>query len=356
MITRPHRSLAFGALALRPGGSGVQTYEREVISAVAAAVGERHLDLELSAVAQEDASSELPAAVGLRSRSVSSGARRALEGLRRVSGVDLFHGLDVDLPAAQRGATVSTVHDMSAFDTPWAMSRVRALGERRLLGRSLGRADEIIAVSEFTAERVHALVGRECRVIPLAPAPWARVPSDAEVSAVRKKYDLPERCVFQLATLEPRKQPGLVADALRTLPGSVPPLVLAGARTDSPERPAGSIGLGYVDLEDVPALYRAATVVAYASSYEGFGLPPVEAMACGAVVVASDAGAIRESTDGGALVVESGDVSSWAEALRGAIGDEDARSALLARGAQRSAELSWSVVGEATVDVYERLL
>lgn len=348
-------SLAFGALALRPGGSGVQTYEREIIAAIAAAPG-RGRAWDLAAVTQADAVPELPSGVRPVPRAVGSGVRRALEGLRPVPGVDLFHGLDVDLPLLQRGATVSTVHDMSAFDTPWAMSRVRARGEQALLRRSLSRADRIIAVSAFTAERVEAITGRgDAVVVPLAPAPWVRVPSRVETEAVRAKYDLPEEFVLQLATLEPRKRSDVVAEALLRLDRDVP-LVLAGAGTDGPTRPAGTLGLGYVDREDVPALYRAATVVAYASSYEGYGLPPVEAMACGAVVVASDAGAIAEATADGALLVESLDSRAWARALRSALDDRALRTDLLAAGRRRAAELDWVDAAEATLEVYATLV
>lgn len=348
-------NIVFGAIALRPGGSGVQTYQRELMEAIASAQSPAR-DWTYSVVAQSDAASELPEGWRHISRPISSGIRRAAEGLRPVPGADIFHGLDVDLPFAQKGATVSTVHDMSAFDTPWAMSKVRARGEQALLRRNLRRADEVIAVSPFTADRVRDLTGRESTVITLAPAPWARIPSDDEVAHVRAKYSLPDRFAFQLATLEPRKRPDIVAEALEQIPDANVPLVLAGAGTDGVDRPLGTIGLGYVDMDDVPALYRAADVVTYASSYEGYGLPPVEAMACGAIVVASDVGAIAEACGDGAIVVSGLDPETWAKALRVALEDGDRRDNLLASAAARSAQLTWEAAGAATADVYRRLL
>ncbi|AJK69891.1 glycosyltransferase family 4 protein [Corynebacterium marinum] len=340
--------IVFGALALRPDGSGVQTYQRELIRAMANLVTLPTL----AAVVQKDAAGELPVSVQPLIRPIASGARRAFQGMIPVSG-GLFHGLDVDLPVGQRSPTVSTVHDLSVFDTPWAMSRMRARGERLLIRRALRSADAVIAVSEFTADRVAALTGRESVVTPLAPGPWARVPSDQVVRLVRRKYRLPPRFVLQLGTLEPRKRPDVVNEALL---GTGVPLVLAGGGTDGPRRPAGSMGLGYVDMEDIPALYRAADVVAYASAYEGFGLPPVEAMACGAVVVASAVGGIPEAVGQGAVVVPGLNTSRWRAALRTALDDVDARTRLLADAAVRTRSLTWEKTAAATAQVYTSLL
>ncbi|MGP6175227.1 glycosyltransferase family 4 protein [Corynebacterium sp. A21] len=341
-------NLVLGALALRPHGSGVQTYQRELIRELARIEGLP----DLAAVVQADAVNELAPGVAPLSRPVTAGARRALQGMAPVSAT-LFHSLDVDLPLAQRSPTVSTVHDLSVFDTPWAMSKLRARGEQALLRRSLHRADAIISVSEFTAERVRELIGRDSTVTPLAPAPWARIPSAEAVAEVRAKYQLPPRFVLQLGTLEPRKRPDVVAQALL---GSGVPLVLAGGRTDGPLRPAGSVGLGYVDLADIPALYRAAEVVAYASIYEGFGLPPVEAMACGAVVVASAVGGIPEAVGAGAVVVRGLDPADWRAALLPLLNDAAARRQVRAAAAAQLGRLTWVATAAATAKVYATLL
>ena len=242
--------IVYGALALRPGGSGVQTYQRELLRGIARLADETYT---LSATVQKDSVGELPERIAPIAVPVSGGMKRALLGLRPVKEASIFHSLDVDLPFAQRGVLVSTVHDMSVFDTPWAMSAVRARGEQALLRRSLKTADELIAVSEFTAERIHALTGRSAHVVPLAPASWARVPSDDEVEKVRSKYGLPDRFAFQLGTVEPRKRPDIAANAAELI-GI--PMVLAGAGSDNPDLGFPALGLGYVDREDIPALYR----------------------------------------------------------------------------------------------------
>ncbi len=186
-------------------------------------------------------------------------------------------------------------------------------------------------------------------MVGLAPAAWAAVPTDSHVDAVRAKYDLPDRFVMQVGTVEPRKNVQLVADAAENL-GI--PCLLAGAGSTGPNAPANSRGLGYVDVEDLPALYSAATVTAYASRYEGYGLPPVEAMASGGAVVASAVGALPDVVGDGAVLVESENIDDWVRAMRPIVFDADVRSALVGAAADASLEITWRRTAEATADAY----
>ncbi|MFC4128049.1 glycosyltransferase family 4 protein [Nocardia rhizosphaerae] len=343
--TAASTALCFGALALRPNGAGVATYQRELLPRLA----ELLPGTALSALVQADAVPVLPPGVTARARPVAAGARRAWHGFAPLRAVEVFHGLDVDVPLVGPRASVSTVHDLSVFDVPWAFSRFRARGERLLVRGALRRADLLIAVSEFTAERIADRFGREAVVVPLAPAAWARVPDAAAVERVRTRFALPERFVLQVGTVEPRKQVALLAEVARALDV---PLVLAGAGSDGPDAPAGAHGLGYVDLADLPALYAAATVVAYCSQYEGFGLPPVEAMACGGAVVASAVGALPQVCGDGAVLVEPATTDAWARALRPLLHDAAANRELRERGLIAMAKLSWQATAEATVAAY----
>ncbi len=281
---------------------------------------------------------------------VCRGIRRAVEGLRLDGSGALLHGLDVDLPWRSSVPSVTTVHDLSVFDVPWASNRIRVHGERALIRKALRSADAIVAVSSFTAERVRALFGRDATVIPLAPGRAFSVPDDDAVRDVRDRYHLPERFVLQVGTIEPRKDVGGLNDACREIDV---PLVLAG-RLDGPA-PTGALALGYVPLADLPPLYRSATVVAYISSYEGFGLPPVEAAACGAMVVASRVGAVPDVLGEGAGIVPVGDGPALVAALRRACSDDDYRAATIAEAGRRMAELSWARNARATLDVYRSL-
>ena len=258
-------SVNFNALALRPRGSGVQTYIRELLAALPPVCSAG-----LSAHVQADAVGELPAAVAAVPHPVASGARRAFTGLMlETAGADIHHGLDADLPLRTDAATVTTIHDLSVFDAPYAHSRGRAAGERWLVGRAIRRADAVLAVSAFTAERIAARFGRTATVTPLAARPELEPADDVELDRVRAAYDLPERCVLQLATIEPRKDVEGLAAACRALDV---PLLLAGSVAPGCRVPPGARHLGYVPDAAQPGLYGAATVVGYCSRYEGIGL------------------------------------------------------------------------------------
>ncbi|GGK33519.1 glycosyltransferase family 4 protein [Nocardia camponoti] len=342
---KPSSALCFGALAYRPNGAGVATYQRELLAELPALLP----TTPLSALIQADAAAELPSAITPLTRPVAAGARRAWHGIAPLRGVDVFHGLDVDVPLFGPRACVATVHDLSVFDVPWAFSRYRARGEQVLVRTALARADLLIAVSEFTASRLADRFGRDAVVVPLAPASWAAVPDAETVARVCEKYSLPSRFIIQVGTVEPRKQVAMLADAAKALDV---PLVLAGAGSTGPDAPAGTVGLGYVDTADLPALYSAATVVAYCSQYEGFGLPPVEAMACGGAVVASAVGALPEVCGDGAVLVASTTVDAWTSVLRPLLADAEANLALRDRAVAAMSKLSWRSTAEATVVAY----
>ncbi len=304
------------------------------------------------AVVQEDTAHTLPAGVTAMIRPSSAGWRRAASGLRPVGPADLVHGLDVDLPLRPRAPTVITVCDLSVFDVPWAFSRRRARGEQFLVRRAVQRADAVIAISNFTAERIRARFGRDAVVTNLAAAPRFRPATEADLERVRRRYELPETCVLYLGAVEPRKDVATLATVCRDL-GI--PLVTGGPVLDPQARVAGVRHVGYVDADDLPALYGAATVVAYPSHYEGFGLPPIEAMASGAAVVATAVGALPEVAAGGAELVPPGNAAALRDAIAGLVRDRERRAELAAAAAGVAARLSWARTVDETLAVYRRL-
>lgn len=334
-------------MALRPGGGGVQTYCRELVAALAVAT-----DAPLVARVQRDVADDLPSEVTAELRPVCDGVHRLLEGHRPAGDVDLVHGLDVDLPIRLRVPSVTTVHDLSVFDVPWAFSRFRAAGERATVARSIRVADELIAVSSFTADAVERRFGRRPTVIPLAPRRDLTAPDDEAVDDVRRRYGLPDRFVLYVGTVEPRKDvPGL-ADACRRVRV---PLVVAGEMQTQIEDTMGITALGYVPAADLAPLYAAATAVAYPSRYEGFGLPPVEAMACGGAVVATAVGALPDVVDPEIPLVTVGDADALADALDAAVYDDDHNKSIRDAGRRSAARLSWDATARATLDVYRAL-
>jgi glycosyltransferase involved in cell wall biosynthesis len=339
--------IALNALALRPGGSGVQTYIRELLRAMVPIS-----TAELVASVQADAVGELPTGVTPRVQPVANGVRRAAAGFRLRGAYDLVHGLDATLPVRVSAPTVVTVHDLAVFDVPWAFSRRRVVGKRLQLRHALRGADTVIAVSEFTAERIRARFNREAVVVLEAPAVDCVPPHEEAVRDVERRYSLPDRFVLHVGTVDPRKNLSRLSDACQR---ARVPLVLAGAVDESRARGIRAQFLGYVARADLLALYGAATVVAYPSLYEGFGLPPLEAMACGAPVIATRVGALPELLGDAAQFVDVLDVEGLARAIREVVHDEARREELATAGSVRAAALSWDRTARKTVDVYRSL-
>jgi len=170
------------------------------------------------------------------------------------------------------------------------------------------------------------------------------------LAEVRLRYDLPSRFVLCVATIEPRKDVATLATACRDV--GVPLVIAGAARTTAP---TGAHLLGYVPRSHLPALYGAATVVAYPSIYEGFGLPPVEAMACGAPVVAFRIPPLEESLGDAAVLTPPGDAVELATALRDLLADDEGRRQLAHAGLVRAGALSWSATASATAAAYRHL-
>ena len=335
------------ALALRRRGGGVSTYCRELIHALDR-VGEARLMVRI----QSDAREEVPEGIEVDDRSTSKGLKRLLAGMRPVDEVELVHGLDIDLPLRPGCPKVTTVHDLSVFDVPWTFSRRRAAGERLAVRHAIKAADALIAVSEFTAAAISERFGREATITHLAPRPRMAPPDEGERERVERSYELPERFVLHVGSAEPRKQVPELADACRQVGV---PLLLVGISDADWVRSSGARALGYVPAGDLAGLYGTADAVAHASVYEGFALPPVEAAACGAPVVATAVGALPELLGRFMDLAVPGDSRQLAEMLKAAVFDEDHRTSLSVEGLKAVAGLSWDATARTTVGVYRSL-
>jgi glycosyltransferase involved in cell wall biosynthesis len=285
--------------------------------------------------------------------------------------VDVVHSTTFCVPTlSPRKRVVTTIYDLSFVVHP--EFHLEANIQHCLAGTraALDRADAILVISEYTRrDLVDRLGARSERIVvtPLAHDPtYAPVTEVARLEAVRRSYRLPHRFILFVGTMEPRKNLTRLVRAYATLPKVLQrevSLVIAGGKgwlSDSLRRdlaeqiPADRLQfIGYVRGEDMAALYSLATVFAYPSLYEGFGLPVLEAMACGAPVLTSNTTSLPEVTGGAAVLVSPTDSDAIAEGLTTLLEDAELRATLSARGLARSARFSWDRCARETLAVYE---
>jgi glycosyltransferase involved in cell wall biosynthesis len=280
---------------------------------------------------------------------------------------DVFHFPNFIIPPLRRGRAVVSIHDLSFLRNPEHAEERNQRFLAKFIRETARRADAIITISRFTAGEIEDLLGVErSRIHPTllgADLPPALARSEAQ-AAVRARYGLDRPFVLFVSTLEPRKNIPLLLDAFERLDRPVD-LVLAGmpgwkcepilARLDASPLRARIRRLGYVPHDDLPALYAAAELFAFPSFYEGFGLPPVEAMACGTPVVASNGGSLPEVLGDGAEIVPLGDVDAWVTALRRVLDEPGLRAQLAERGRRQAARYSWAETARLTWEVYRKV-
>ena len=264
---------------------------------------------------------------------------------------------------------VVTIHDLIPLDHPeWFSPRFVAL-YRWLLPRLVHKAQHLVAISEFT--RLRLIEGlrvdsSKITVIPNGVDKAFRPQTPERINQVRKALNLGDKpYVLCVGSVEPRKNlKGLLA-AWAQLPFNIRKeynLVLAGKSgrkevfgdAGLDHVPEGAMFTGYVAQEDLPPLYSGAAVFAYPSLYEGFGLPPLEAMASGVPVVTSNNSSIPEVVGDAGVLVDPSDTQSIAEGLFRLMSREDLRKDYSRRGIERAASLSWDVSAERTWTVLQR--
>ena len=340
------RPVVVNALSLRPAGAGISTYIRELLAALPPLWQQQ-----VHAHVQDDAVGDLPGSVSSTGWPVSSGTRRAVRAALLPHGAGVFHSLDVDLPLRAGRGSVITVHDLSVFDVPWAFDRFRSSAERLLVRHAMTRADVVLADSHFTARRIRKRFGRDSVVAHLAASSDMQPADDRTKEEVVERYGLHEDFVLFVGTVEPRKDVPLLAQACYEL--SLPLVLAGGAFGPQPDLPGRVRRLGFVPAADLPALYGAARVVAYPSLYEGFGLPPVEALACGAALVCSRVADLQDLLHDGAVFFDARDPDGIRRALKDVWHDEGQRKELRERGLAAVGSLSWARTAAITTDVYE---
>ena len=365
--------------ALLPEATGVDTYLLELVEGLGAV--DRHNQYVVF-LNRED-QGRLPALpanfaiarAAIRNRLVRVGWQQvALPAQRAVRRLDVLHSPSFILPVADRPARhVLTIHDLTSFTNPaWHERLRRSWPYRAAIVASIRLARRICVPSQAVRDEVLRLVSgvdpARIRVIGHGVSRRFRPQAVEELPAVRRRLGLPASYLLCVGTIQPRKNLELLLDAYRRLVvdrAIEEDLVLAGrlgwdyqrvvALGEAPELRNRVHLLGYVDHASLAPLYAGARALVYPSLDEGFGLPPLEAMACGVPVVASDAPALAENLTGAAELVSPNGTGALTEALIRVLGDERLRETRKREGLARAKQFSWEQSARATVACYEEL-
>lgn len=355
-------------------GAGINTYIHHLLRAVerldsphrfTAFTGERRFCAEQMAVHYSAWTTRRPwARIAWEQLVLPVAARRR--------NLDLLHAMAFVGPLLGTIPTVVTVYDLSFLRYPEAFRPFNRWYLSRFTPAAVHRARRVIAISESTRQDVVDRLGMPPDRVDVVycgcdPA-FRRLPAD-EVARFRHIHDLPDRFVLYVGTVEPRKNVrGLIAAYARWRHDElhVPPLVVAGARGwyyEEVFRTVTALGLtghvlftGYVATEDLPLLYNASELLVYPSFFEGFGLPVLEAMACGVPVICSNVSSLPEVAGEAAALVTPDDVVGLCDALRDVWGDTNRRREMTERGLARAATFTWERAAHQSVQTYERAL
>lgn len=285
---------------------------------------------------------------------------------------DLMHGPNFFLPAfAERG--IITVHDLSVLKFPETHPRERLEEYDRHFQRSIADARHVITVSETIRQEVIAELGvaaDRVSTVYNGVSSAFRPHNEDELLPVLRTWGLrPGAYGLCVAAIEPRKKLMELLAAWRDLPLQLRtryPLVIAGVPGWRNERIRQSIdqgvaegwlkAIGFVPELDLPALYGGAALFTYPSIYEGFGLPPIEAMASGVPVIVANRSCLPEICGDAACFIDPDDQSAFTQAIRAGLEDEIWRSGAVERGLRRAAAFSWERCVDGTIDAYRKAL
>lgn len=280
---------------------------------------------------------------------------------------DVLHGAAYALPAAWAGPAVVTIYDLSFLLFPKAFNMANRIYLTASTRAAARRARRIITISEATRRDIVRLLGVPADRIDVAyPAidERYRILPEQEVAAFRMAHNLPDAFIFALGTLEPRKNTVGLLQAYARLRTPRPPLMIAGGAgwRFSPifdtVRQLGLLDsvtfLGFVPEDELSLWYNAARLFTFPSLYEGFGLPVLEAMACGVPVVTSRAASLPEVAGQAARLVDPTDTDGLAREMQLVLDDPQTRVELRAAGRIQASRFTWRTMTDQTVSTYTR--
>jgi glycosyltransferase involved in cell wall biosynthesis len=361
--------------------TGVGHYTFELACALARVAPESSFDVvypsNLPTISELNSSVSLPSNLRIKRVSIGPIGRywwsTGLPRYVRSSGIELFHGTNYDVPLWRQCVTVLTIHDLSLLIHPETHEKRRVSRARRRLPLMARAASAVIVPTE-------SVRGEVCEQLGLSPEKVFAVPEAARAcfspmeleatKCVRRRLGIGADFLLTVGTIEPRKNLQTLLNAFEEVAGgqSQPTLqlVIVGNRgwlsepffvvlEKSPMRKR-IILTEYLNDEELRALYSSCRAFIYASFYEGFGLPPLEAMACGAPVITSRIPALAETTGDAALLFDHTSANDLAQKILVLVGDKKAREKLSNAGLQRVSEYSWERTAQLTLAVYTKAL
>lgn len=283
--------------------------------------------------------------------------------------LDLLHGMAFVTPFVSPCPAVVTIFDLSFMHYPerypWLQQRYLATQA----ARSCRRARRIITIAESGRQDIHAFfdipLSQIDVVYPGVDAVYRLLPPD-DIVAFRQREGLPEKFILHVGTLQPRKNILVLLEALAQMGETALPLVLVGGKGwmfDEIFARVKALGLeslvrftGYVPDDDLPLWYNAAELLVFPSIYEGFGLPILEAMACGTAVIASNSSSMPEAVGEAGLLFDPHNPAELAERMVNVLADPTQLTTMQALGLQHAKKFSWEQAGQETAVVYKRAL
>lgn len=284
--------------------------------------------------------------------------------------VDIIHHPAFYGPISHEIPTLITVHDLAFLENPNWFPYYISTYYKITIPRSILRADMVITDSQYIAQQIKKhfnVPDAKIRTIYLGVSELFKPVSSQEISKIKEKYRLPSRYLLYLGTLEPRKNiPNMLRGWGKSFPTTRTPIVLIGRKgwktgeiyktiNKSPYKEHIQL-LGYVPDEDIPSIICGAEAFVYLSFYEGFGLPPLEAMKCGIPVIASNSGSLKEILSNYAILVNPNDVDNISESIVKIIEDETLKQHLVANGIIYANSFTWEKTAIETHKVYKQCI
>ncbi len=289
----------------------------------------------------------------------------------RASNVSVFHSPHYTLPFGLASRSVVTVHDLIHLRFPQFFSPLHRAYSYVMIRHAIQDSQFVITDSEFTKlDILRSFPVKEEKIIPIHLGVSKRfkvVDDPSEIAQFRSRYGLSRQYILFVGNTKPHKGLEVLLRAFKSIVPFFPEveLVFVGGLLNTDKRLESTVSqseftgkvrsLGALSDEDLVLAYNAAEMLVLPSLYEGFGLPALEAMACGIPVIVSNAGSLPEIVGNAAIVCETGNQGSFAEAMISLLRDPELKNRLIDLGKKHVAKFSWQVTAQKTMDVYDRI-